>query len=137
MAERQDTKVYLKLPVTPLNFLFIDSSIEGTNLVNMELDNQGRLDSFKFQASASLLQGSTVLEKIFPGIKKVEFAQAAKSVRTWGGLAYIGGVDLNAIFFIFLSEDSSVQVRLLYNSRQLSGPAREEILNAIVDVIKA
>jgi hypothetical protein len=127
----------LKLPVTALNFIFIDSSIEAKDLVNMELENQGKQDSFKFQASELILRDSTILEKIFPGIKYIDMAQTAKGFRVWGGLAYVGGVDLNAIFFVFLGDDGSVQVRLQYNANKLNGPTREEILNSIVDVIKS
>jgi hypothetical protein len=123
--------------VTPLSFIVIDSSIEPKDLMSMELENQGKMDSFRYQASEAVLKDQSILQKIFPGIKNLDMAQAAKGVRVWGGMAYIGGIDLNAIFFIFLADDNSVQARLLYNSTQLNGPSREEILNSIVDVIKA
>lgn len=105
--------------------------------MNMEIENQAKFDSFKFQPSDTVLKDNSVLEKVFPGIKHIDMSLVAKGVKAWGGLAYIGGVDLNAIIFVFIGDDNSVQVRLQYNSSKLNASTREEIVNSIVDVIKS
>lgn len=135
--DQEDAKVFSKLPISLINFLVMDSSFAAENILNLEMENSAKVDSYRFKLTPDIEKDQNLLSVIFPCIGKVAQKAGNKNIDAWCSMAYIDSIDQNAAVMIFVNEDKSAQVRLQFDSTIIDKTKGGEIMAAIVEVLKA
>lgn len=129
--------MFVRLPITLINFIVMDSSTSAESVVNQDMENRSKIDSYRFKLSPDIENDQKIIAKILPGISKVTQYTGSKNIDIWCSMACIDTVNQNAAVMIFINEDKSAQVRLQFDSNVMDKTKGGEIMNAIVEVLKA
>ena len=129
--------MFVRLPITLINFIVMDSSASAESVVNQDMENRSKIDSYRFKLSPDIENDQKIIAKILPGISKVTQYTGSKNIDIWCSMACIDTVNQNAAVMIFINEDKSAQVRLQFDSNVMDKTKGGEIMNAIVEVLKA